>query len=78
MVQNGGAWSFLLLIPVVALLWVFCDTPQREEAREALRQARQAEKDKQKENDKEKAKGKGKGKNESENEKEEALRLKTD
>lgn len=47
-VQNGGAWSFLLLIPVVALLWVFCDTPQREEAREALRQARQAEKEKAK------------------------------
>ncbi|CAM9301025.1 unnamed protein product, partial [Hapterophycus canaliculatus] len=41
-IQNGGAWSFLLLVPVVGLLWVFCDTPQREEAREALRQARQA------------------------------------
>ncbi|CAM9203515.1 unnamed protein product [Scytosiphon promiscuus] len=41
-IQNGGAWSFLLLIPVVGLLWVFCDTPQREEAREALRQSRRA------------------------------------
>lgn len=48
-VENGGAWSFLLLIPVVAMLWVFCDSPQKEEAREALRQARQAEKEKEKE-----------------------------
>lgn len=40
-VQTGGAWSFLLLIPVVGLLWVFCDTPQREEARQAARSAKQ-------------------------------------
>eukprot|EP00752_Nemacystus_decipiens_P005579 g5048.t1 len=46
LVRNGGAWSFLLLIPIVALLWVFCDTPQKEETREALRQARLEEKEK--------------------------------
>eukprot|EP00903_Cladosiphon_okamuranus_P012704 g11878.t1 len=52
-IQNGGAWSFLLLIPFVGLLWVFCDSPQREEAREARRQARQAEKEeKQREEEK--------------------------
>ncbi len=49
LVQNGGAWSFLLLIPLVGLLWVFCDTPAREEAREALWLAKQAEKEKEKE-----------------------------
>ncbi|CAN0276855.1 unnamed protein product [Ectocarpus sp. 6 AP-2014] len=45
LVQKGGAWSFLLLIPVVALVWVFCDTPQREEARAALREVRKTERD---------------------------------
>ena len=46
-IEQGGAWSLLLLLPVVAFFWVFCDTPDREEAREAARKARREEKEAQ-------------------------------
>lgn len=45
LLQKGGAWSFLLVIPLVAVVYVLCDTPQREEARAALREARKSERD---------------------------------
>lgn len=39
-IKQGGAWSLLLLIPLLGVICVFLDTPEAEERRAAVRDAK--------------------------------------